>query len=124
MKNISLFLLLSVLVFSAAVSCGSSKEDEAYMAELLQSDIFAADPAVIRDCIGENGKTTLRWNVPKARKVEVHVGSAEGNLFTISGSEGSKETGYWVRDGMKFVLVDGDSGEELAIISVKVLCGK
>jgi len=115
------FILLVLMVFLAA-ACGSSGDEELYSSDLLKSDIFKADPAVIRDCLGENGKTTLRWNVPNARKVEIHVGSAEGNLFTISGAEGSRETGYWVRDGMKFVLLDGDSAEELATISVKVLC--
>ena len=89
----------------------------------MKSDIFRAEPAVIRDCLGENGKTMLSWNVPGVRKVEIHVEEAEGNLFTISGSEGSKETGYWVKDGMKFVLLDADSGKELATIKVKVLCG-
>ncbi len=119
-KKSGIFALFILTAFLAA-GCGSQGDNEKYAAELLKSDIFAADPAVIRDCLGENGKTTLRWNAPNARKVEIHVGSAEGNLFTISGAEGSKETGYWVRDGMKFVLLDGDTGEELAAISVKVL---
>ena len=59
----------------------------------------------------------------ESEEIEIHVESAEGNLFTISGPEGSKETGYWVKDGMKFILLDADSGQELAAINVKVLCG-
>lgn len=120
-KLITAIVLL--LLLTAGPGCGLQGDEEAFSAELLRSDIFKAEPAVISDCLGENGKTTLSWNVPGARRVEIHVESAEGNLFTISGPEGSKETGYWVKDGMKFILLDGDSGQELAIINVKVLCG-
>jgi len=114
-------VFVSMILLVAA--CGLPGDEETYSSELLKSDIFWADPAVIRDCLGENGKTTLYWNVPNTRRVEIHVGSAEGNLFTISGSKGSKETGYWVKDGMEFVLLDADSGEVMATINVKVLCG-
>jgi len=124
MKNVcfcSAFCLLLVL-FSQA--CTSGGEDAIYSSELLKSDIFRADPEVIRDCLGENGKTTLHWDVPNVRRIEIHVDSAEGNLFAIAGGQGSKETGYWVKDGMQFVLLEADTGEELAAISVKVLCGE
>lgn len=123
MKEKPSIAVLITLLLLAAAGCGFSGDDEAYSSELLKSDIFKADPAVIRDCLGENGKTTLAWNVPGVRRVEIHVESAEGNLFTISGPDGSKETGYWVKDGMKFVLLDADSGKELATINVKVICG-
>ncbi len=118
-----LITAIALLLLLTAAGCGLQGDEEAYSAELLRSDIFRAEPAVIRDCLGENGKTTLSWNVPGIRRVEIHVESAEGNLFTISGPEGSKETGYWVKDGMKFILLDADSGQELAAINVKVLCG-
>ena len=118
-----LITAIALLLLLTATGCGLQGDEEAYSAELLRSDIFRAEPAVIRDCLGENGKTTLSWNVPGIRRVEIHVESAEGNLFTISGPEGSKETGYWVKDGMKFILLDADSGQELAAINVKVLCG-
>lgn len=114
-------VFVSMILLAAA--CGLPGDEETYSSELLKSDIFRAEPAVIRDCLGENGKTTLHWNVPNVRRVEIHVESEEGNLFTISGPDNSKETGYWVKDGMKFVLLDADLGEELATISVKVLCG-
>ena len=118
-----LITAIALLLLLTATGCGLQGDEEAYSAELLRSDIFRAEPAVIRDCLGENGKTTLSWNVPGIRRVEIHVESAEGNLFTISGPEGSKETGYCVKDGMKFILLDADSGQELAAINVKVLCG-
>ncbi len=121
-RKLTTAIILGLLVLSAA-ACGISEDEKSYSSELLKSDIFRADPAVIRDCLGENGKTTLYWKVPGVRKVEIHVEAAEGNLFTLSGPEGSKETGYWVKDGMKFVLLDADSGKELATINVKVLCG-
>ena len=115
--------IIMLLLFGIVAACSITGEEKNYSAELLKSDIFRADPAVIRDFLGENGKTTLYWKVPGVRKVEIHVEAAEGNLFTLSGPEGSKETGYWVKDGMKFVLLDADSGKELATINVKVLCG-
>ncbi len=121
-RELTTAVILVLLVFSAA-ACGIPGGDTLYSSELMKSDIFWAEPAVIRDCLGENGKTMLSWKVPDVRKVEIHVGAAEGNLFTISGPEGSKETGYWVKDGMKFVLLDADTGKELATIEVKVLCG-
>ncbi len=121
-RKLTAAIILVLLILSAA-ACGIPEDEKKYSSELLKSDIFRAEPAVIRDCLGENGKTTLYWKVPDVRKVEIHVESADGNLFTISGPDGSKETGYWVRDGMKFVLLDADSGKELATIKVKVLCG-
>ncbi len=121
MKKIFIITASFLLVLTAA--CSGLGDEENYSAELLKSEVLRAEPAVIRDCLGPNGKTTLVWNVPDVRQIEIHVDSAEGNLFTISGSEGSKETGYWVKDGMKFVLLDADSGSVLATISVKVLCG-
>ena len=121
MKRKSTAAVFFLLILAAA--CAGLGDEENYSAELLKSEVFRAEPAVIRDCLGPNGKTTLSWNVPDVRQIEIHVDSAEGNLFTISGSEGSKETGYWVKDGMKFALLDADSGSVLATISVKVLCG-
>lgn len=124
MKNVCFFSVVVLLLLSVYPACSPGSEDAVYSSGLLKSDIFRADPEVIRDCLGENGKTTLHWDVPHVRRIEVHVNSAEGNLFTIAGAQGSKETGYWVKDGMKFVLLDADSAEELATISVKVLCGE
>jgi len=123
MKNKSGIILLLALLLAPAFSCLGPRDEEIYASELLKSDVFRADPAVIKDCLGENGRTTLYWDVPGVRRVEVHVASPEGNLFTLSGAKGSKETGYWVKDGMKFVLLDADTGKELGTISVKVLCG-
>jgi len=121
-KKLNTVAVFGLLILLAA-ACGLPGDEETYSSELLKSDIFKAEPAVLRDCLGENGKTLLSWNVPDVRRVEIHVGSAEGNLFAIAGPDSSKETGYWVKDGMEFVLLDADSGEELAKIKVKVLCG-
>ena len=115
--------IIMLLLFGIVAACSITGEEKNYSAELLKSDIFWAEPAVIKDCLGVVGKTTLRWNAPGVRKIEIHVDSADGTLFTISGNNGSKETGYWVKDGMKFVLVDAEAEKELATISVKVLCG-
>lgn len=124
MKSLMFQILWVAPILLLAASCTSPSDEELYSSELLKSDFLWADPQVTRDCLGSNGKTTIHWDVPKARKIEIHVNSAEGNLFTVSGSRGSKETGYWVKDGMKFVLLNAENGEELALINVKVLCGE
>jgi hypothetical protein len=56
------------------------------------------------------GSTTLSWNAPGASVVEVHVGSATGPLFSLSGGTGSAQTGVWVTNGMEFFLQDVSKG--------------
>jgi hypothetical protein len=50
--------------------------------------------------------------------VEVHIGTATGTLFAEGLSSGSAQTGEWVSDGMKFVLVDAATHATLASVTV------
>ncbi|MGA7409631.1 MAG: hypothetical protein WBW33_04040 [Bryobacteraceae bacterium] len=64
------------------------------------------------------GQTTVAWNAPDSRSVEVHVGSATGTLFASGGSSGSAQTGDWVSNGMVFVLVDATTQAVLSATTV------
>jgi hypothetical protein len=59
------------------------------------------------------GSTTISWSAPDAQVVEVHIGSADGPLFTRMGSRGSAQTGKWVPDGETFYLQDVTGGKPL-----------
>jgi parallel beta-helix repeat protein len=60
-----------------------------------------------------HGMTTLSWNAPDAKFIEVHVGSPTGPVFAEGGNRGSSQTGLWVADGMTFYLQDVSDGRPL-----------
>jgi len=67
------------------------------------------------------GMTTLTWNAPGSSNLVIHRDAPTGSAVTGSlPPSGSVRTGRWVTDGMKFFLVDADSGSSLASVSVKV----
>lgn len=72
-------------------------------------------PSSIQVCNGSGlGQTTVFWDTTKITDhPQVHIGSATGPLFANIGPGGSLQTGRWVTDGMKFVLIDGDTGDVL-----------
>ncbi|MDA8018195.1 MAG: sulfatase [Thermoanaerobaculia bacterium] len=85
-----------------------------------EQQILWAEPNPVPICDGSGlGVTTLRWRRSEIGQVEVRVESATGKLFVHGGSEGRAVTGKWVRDGMRFVLVDRDSGRTLASTVVR-----
>lgn len=57
------------------------------------------------------------WSIPAsvpARRAEIHVHHANGQLMASKQARvASTNTGNWVRPGMEFYLVDGDSGQVL-----------
>jgi parallel beta-helix repeat protein len=59
------------------------------------------------------GMTTLSWNAPDAKLIEVHVGSPAGPVFAEGGSRGSSQTGLWVANGTTFYLQDVSGGRPL-----------
>ena len=59
------------------------------------------------------GVTTISWNVPGVDRVQVHIGSPNGELFSEGGSRGSAQTGPWVIDGLTFYLQDVTGGKPL-----------
>ncbi len=85
--------------------------------------LFWAMPAAITECASAGrGETTLHWNVPDVERVEIRVGSPDGALLAISGSQESKHTGTWVRDGMRFYLLNAMTREVIGALSVPVAC--
>jgi hypothetical protein len=54
--------------------------------------------------------TTLTWNAPGVDKVEIHIGTSDGNLLGGGASAGSGPTGQWVTDGMTFFLQNASTG--------------
>jgi hypothetical protein len=59
------------------------------------------------------GRTTISWSAPEAQVIEIHIGSPDGQLFTINGNRGSIQTGLWVSDGLTFYLQDVTGGKPL-----------
>jgi hypothetical protein len=62
---------------------------------------------------GAAGVTTISWNAPNAKVIEIHLGSPSGPLFVHSGNNGVAKTGPWVTDGLTFYLQDVSDGKPL-----------
>ena len=84
--------------------------------------VFEAQPNPV--ALGDGGAlpvVSIRWVVPSASKIEIHAGSADGQIFTIGGNAGVATTGPWVQAGDKFYLQDvsaGGSGKTVSIMTV------
>lgn len=67
---------------------------------------FTATPPFFLAANGERlGFMSVNWDVPGATKTEVHISSPTGPLFAYTPAEaGWANTGYWVVDGLTFVL--------------------
>jgi hypothetical protein len=74
---------------------------------------LTADPNPVPVGANGHGQTTISWSAPDARVIEIHIGSPDGQLFTIEGNRGSIQTGQWVSDGMTFYLQDVTAGKPL-----------
>ena len=59
------------------------------------------------------GQTTISWSAPGTELIEIHIGSPDGELFTVQGNRGSIQTGPWVSDGLTFYLQDVTGGNSL-----------
>jgi hypothetical protein len=79
---------------------------------------LVADPNSAPTC-DSNGysMTNVIWG--DEGNIDVRLDSAEGNVFASAGGAGSQETGQWVSDGQKFVLVDAESSEILHEVTVQ-----
>jgi hypothetical protein len=70
--------------------------------------------------------TRITWKLPGAARVEIHVESPDGTLWTEGGASGSAQTGAWVRNGLKFYLLDisqGKPGRLAAVLTVATCTG-
>ncbi len=79
-------------------------------------DIISASPNPAPRASGSlYGQTTITWNAPTAKFIEVRIGAPDGPLFTYDVSSGSAQTGPWVYDGMIFYLLDATHGNPPSI---------
>jgi hypothetical protein len=75
---------------------------------------FTASPNPIPLAAGTlAGQTTITWNAPSAKVIQVRVGSPNGALLTDNNNSGSMQTGNWVSNGMMFFLQDVTLGKPL-----------
>lgn len=81
---------------------------------------FTANPNPIVLASGATtGQTTLSWNAPGHSHLVIRLKSSTGSAMTGTlGSSGSVKTGTWVNDGLQFFLVDADSQQSLASLTV------
>jgi hypothetical protein len=63
--------------------------------------------------------TTLTWSAPDSTSVEIRVGSATGTLFAEGGPSGSVPTGAWASAGTVFYLIDLNSRQTLATLTLQ-----
>ena len=57
------------------------------------------------------GQTTISWNAPMSRIIQVRVGAPNGTLLTDNVNSGSMMTGPWVGEGTTFYLQDVSQGQ-------------
>lgn len=84
---------------------------------------LSADPNPVQVCDGGFGITTISWTVSEPVPVQVFVSSVlpPGRaLFSAATGSGSARTGRWVRDGLRFFLVEEASGQTLDELVVGV----
>ena len=121
MKKVSLVVVL----VSLFIACDSGpvtkvvKSPGGEELEVIRSERFWADPAVVKSC-EENVVTTLHWNVPDVETVEIRVAEKNGALFAVSSGAGSKQTERWVKHGMRFFLIEAVSRKVLAEANVLI----
>ena len=74
--------------------------------------ILGATPGLVPDPANTGrGTATLFWNAPGSSAVEVRVNSPDGPLFAREGPVGSRSSGNWITDGMRFYLQDASSAD-------------
>jgi hypothetical protein len=84
------------------------------------------EPNPIRVCRGRPARTTVHWRTPhpmfqpRREGLQIRVGSPEGKLFAEFMKPGSRETGPWVRNGMRFYLVGDQSGSSYDRVTAAV----
>jgi hypothetical protein len=65
----------------------------------------------------------VRWHVesPAGMRVEVRLNDPDGKVFAHGGATGKARTGEWVKDGMRFFLVEANGGRPLADAVFEIL---
>lgn len=81
---------------------------------------LSQDP--VTDCTNGLGRATLRWSGATG-PVEVRILDAAGPTMTgLTSPSGESTTGYWISDGMRFLLVNA-RGEVEARTEARLRCG-
>jgi len=76
-----------------------------------------AEPSPVRVC-DQSGVATTKLTWGDLDAFEIHMGTADGPLFTAAEGAGSAMTGKWVGDGTVFVVVDKATGETVETLPV------
>lgn len=83
---------------------------------------FAVEPSIVGSC-SPPVVAKVTWNAAGAGvrsvKIFVHENDGPEKLFAEGATEGSVNTGPWVRPNVVFRLTDGDSGRQLATLTVE-----
>lgn len=88
--------------------------------ELADDVNFSVDPGVVYSCEGRDRATSMvKWNVTRAgiNSVKVLVmgpEDTEKKTLALLGPVGEAATGNWVANGVRFELVNAETGDELA----------
>lgn len=109
-------MCLTLLLLMGLATCSSPDSDfEAPGVNL------SADPNPVPVCDGTGlGKTRIAWFREDLQTVQLRIGRPDGNLFVRGGAHGTAETGKWVKDRIKILLLDDSSGEVLAELTLRV----
>lgn len=85
------------------------------------------EPNPVRTCNElSDGPVEVHWDASREspHALEIRVENPDGPLLAIVGVEGAVLTGPWVRDGMKFYLVDPPTGRTLASTTAVLPTGR
>ena len=110
----------------AAAPAGSASA--AAPAPAVVSDVaFSVEPGSVYNCEGRDRTiSTVKWNVtrPGVNEIKVQVmgpGDTQKKTLAVMRPVGEAATGNWVAKGVKFDLVNSETGEQLATYTVNSL---
>jgi len=109
------FLMLMLAVLT---DCAFARGDEMTDKAVDHGIIFETNPPYLRYCGTPVEKTAIRinWDVSAlgVDHISIRLDDREGRVVARGRATGETETGEWVRDGRRFVLVDARNDELLA----------
>lgn len=122
--------LLALLVLTALAGCQraappadalpASSEAVEPVVETTNGIVFRVAPGEVHMCDGRDRVASeVSWEVndPSVTTVKVEIDTVADptrKTFTAGGAAGSEKTGEWVVQGVRFHLIDGATGKELA----------
>jgi hypothetical protein len=101
-----LLVMVCLALFAACSKAPPQPEAKAGAAERKPATSLVAVPNPIVTSDGSGiGETSITWTTT-ASQAELRVGATNGQVFARGGSQGTAQTGKWVRNGMTFYLQD------------------